>query len=582
LNIRGVLAAALAAATVTAAAITAPAAAEAAARTQVSQVSQVSHRPAVRTVDLHAQFEKLRGRKTTSPRAGIVPPLHTKAFARAINDRALAVGHRALSSAGQPSPIRSLGCKEPDCVMPWNGGSVQHNPKLYVVFWGPTWTTDAGEQASSTYLLNFYSGLGTSSDTWSLTNSQYSDGTGSPAFSGSELVADTVDTGAPPTSVSQGSLAAEAAAAASFFSITDVANAQVVVVSQSGTCFNDGFAGSSCTPVPAAYCAWHSATAYHSGQLSYTNLPYQLDAGGNCGEDWINPGGTWDGFSTVGGHEYAEAITDPVPNSGYIDLSDNVSGGEIGDKCAWAGSIWGDTDPAGNITLSTGTFAVQSLWSNSNDGCVMSGPVTPTVKVTTPGTQTSSLGSTPSLQIKATATPAVTLTYAAAGLPSGLSINSATGLIHGKVGGSVRSYTPKVTVRYTGGSKSVSFKWQADAVGAMKGYASLCADDHSGKTTAGNKIDIWSCTGGPSQRITYTTAGQLRVLGGCFNAGSVNVFYEPCTSATNKVWTRNSSGEYVVKSSGKCLTDPNNAKAKGTQLTVSACKNAADQHWTLP
>src|SRR5450631_1667648 len=75
LNIRGVLAAALAAATVTAAAVAAPAAAEAAARTQVSQVSQVSHRPAVRTVDLHAQFEKLRVRKTTSPRAGIVPPL---------------------------------------------------------------------------------------------------------------------------------------------------------------------------------------------------------------------------------------------------------------------------------------------------------------------------------------------------------------------------------------------------------------------------------------------------------------------------------------------------------------------------
>jgi hypothetical protein len=166
-------------------------------------------------------------------------------------------------------------------------------------------------------------------------------------------------------------------AAATAFNIPDVANDQVIVVAQSGTCFADGFAGSSCQPMPASYCAWHSATSYGAGTLSYTNLPYLLDAAGSCGEGFVNSPGTWDGFSIVGGHEYAEAVTDPYPASGWWDPADNVSGGEIGDKCAWGGQIWGTLDPAGNITLSTGTFAMQSLWDNNTTSCQMASTSSP-------------------------------------------------------------------------------------------------------------------------------------------------------------------------------------------------------------
>ena len=73
----------------------------------------------------------------------------------------------------------------------------------------------------------------------------------------------------------------------------------------------------------------------------------------------------------VSGHEEAETQTDPVPSSGWVDSS----GAEIGDKCAWISSGQG---AAQNITLSTGTFAVQSLWDNAfsggSGGCVISGP----------------------------------------------------------------------------------------------------------------------------------------------------------------------------------------------------------------
>jgi hypothetical protein len=48
-----------------------------------------------------------------------------------------------------------------------------------------------------------------------------------------------------------------------------------------------------------------------------------------------------------------------------------------------------------------------------------------------------------------------------------------------------------------------------------------------------------------------------------------------------QTWTRLASGEYTVKSSAQCLTDPNNSKTNGTQLRVSACINAVGQHWSL-
>ncbi|MHC3475701.1 M4 family metallopeptidase, partial [Streptomyces sp. 7R007] len=53
------------------------------------------------------------------------------------------------------------------------------------------------------------------------------------------------------------------------------------------------------------------------------------------------------------------------------------------------------------------------------------------VTVTNPGSQSSTVGTAVSLQISASSTNSGSLTYAASGLPSGLSINSSTGLISG-------------------------------------------------------------------------------------------------------------------------------------------------------
>jgi hypothetical protein len=281
--------------------------------------------PAPHKVNLHAAFARFLGKAQPHRRAGIV------------------------------SPVGKLGRAVQTGDLAWQGGPVQYSPQVYILLWGPNWTgSDPG--FGDTYWM--FDSLGQSNDSWSPTTSQYCDYYSCPNFTGAVLAGAWQDSSTPPSSVSWSDLAAEANALVSYVGITDTADAQIVIMSQSGTCFSDGFAGSCGYPGSGNYCAWHS----YNGTVSFTNLPYQLDAQGLCGENWINPGsaGTYDGFSTVGGHEFAESVTDPQLNAWY-DPSD---GSEIGDKCAWS-------YPNGDLYLTYGTFAMQSLWSNAAGGCVM-------------------------------------------------------------------------------------------------------------------------------------------------------------------------------------------------------------------
>jgi hypothetical protein len=233
----------------------------------------------------------------------------------------------------------------------YNGGPVAHNPQVYLDFWGNQWDSDTNGVES--YMQNFFSGLGQSNDNWSPITSQYTDSTGQgPTFGGSVLAGVWVDDSGPaPQSASQSDIAAEAVNAAQNFGVSGD-DIQIVVLSPSGT-NPDGFPNS-------GFCAWHDYTSSSSGNIPYTNMPYVLDAGSSCGEDSVQ--GTLDGFSIVAGHEYAETLTDPEPSSGWVDSS----GAEIGDKCAWQNLF--------AISLSTGSFAMQPLWSNNDNGCAQQAP----------------------------------------------------------------------------------------------------------------------------------------------------------------------------------------------------------------
>jgi serine protease len=174
------------------------------------------------------------------------------------------------------------------------------------------------------------------------------------------------DTRAVPSSPTQSQIAAEAVAAASHFGYSATANYMVFTPT-----------GMSSSGFGTRWCAYHSSTSSGSGTVAYTYMPYVPDAGASCGMNFVNGTsdsfghGYFDGFSIVGGHEYAEAATDPFPNTGWLD----GAGAENGDKCAWIASGQGASQ---NVTLGANYYAVQSLWSNAFNGgaggCVVTYP----------------------------------------------------------------------------------------------------------------------------------------------------------------------------------------------------------------
>jgi F5/8 type C domain/Ricin-type beta-trefoil lectin domain/Putative Ig domain len=118
------------------------------------------------------------------------------------------------------------------------------------------------------------------------------------------------------------------------------------------------------------------------------------------------------------------------------------------------------TDPGGNtgsrLDIETCTDSAQQQWTLPSG----SGGGGNTVTVTSPGGQTSTVGTAASVQVHATDSGSgQTLTYSAAGLPAGLSINASSGLISGTPTAAGTS-TVTVTARdTTGAAGSASFSW---------------------------------------------------------------------------------------------------------------------------
>ncbi|HEX4754668.1 MAG TPA: hypothetical protein VH661_02820 [Candidatus Dormibacteraeota bacterium] len=298
-----------------------------------------------------------------------------------------ATGHAASSVSRAPT-VHQLSVKAAHPARPRKSSNLYYHggvggvgvetgrDQVYLVYWGSQWTNNdpSGEIGIQ---QSFFGAVGASS--WNNSVTQYCEGvasgtitcpaTATHASNPSGVLGGTWSdsTGAAPSSPTQSQLAAEAVRAAAHFGNTSAGSnttAQYVISTATGNNSN-GFG--------TQYCAWHSSTSSSYGNIAYTNMPYITDAGASCGANFVNSGSTGltDGITIVGGHEFAETETDIFPNGGWLD-----SGGkENGDKCAWISSGQG---ASANVTLKSGTFAVQSLWSNAFNsgagGCVLSYP----------------------------------------------------------------------------------------------------------------------------------------------------------------------------------------------------------------
>jgi len=140
---------------------------------------------------------------------------------------------------------------------------------------------------------------------------------------------------------------------------------------------------------------------------------------------------------------------------------------------------------AGNVSVSLPAGRVQDGGGNGNTASnvftvAYSPPANRPPVVTPPGQQSSLRGSIVSLQIQGSDPDNQALTWSAAGLPAGLSMNTATGLIGGTVStAAAASYSVTVSARDPLGlTGSASFTWATTAIGA----SGLRGDYYSGAT----------------------------------------------------------------------------------------------------
>ena len=234
-----------------------------------------------------------------------------------------------------------------------HGGPVQTRPKLYVDFWG--WTSDPdGERPA---LIEFLSSIG--DGRWLSTLTQYCAGD-DPVLAGQW--SDTADR--PPRHPGDAEIQREGRAAAGHFGVTTPSaagdqNVQIIVALPPGV------------PLPPADsqdCAYHQPLADDrapAGLLPVlTVLPYLPGEpfGAQCGAYSVNtgPGGALDALTITEGHELAEAITDPEAD-GWFDQEDPPE--ELADKC--------QANQDYDVGAHGHTFAVQQLWSNDANGCVV-------------------------------------------------------------------------------------------------------------------------------------------------------------------------------------------------------------------
>lgn len=309
---------------------------------------------------------------------------------------------------------------------------------VYMVFYGTQWGTQStngngdltfsnDSAGAAPYLQEMFKGLGTGGERWSGTMTQYCDGpnvsSGATSCSSNAAFvpypASTVLAGvwydnsaAEPSPASGNQLAKEAIKAAGHFGNTTAASNRYVqydILSATGTNPDNWLTG--------GFCAWHDyngdsslsggAASSPYGDIAFTNMPYVLDQGTSCGEDFVNSNGTLDGFSIVNGHEYAETITDQNPPGGWTASS----GEENADECAWLSSGQG---ASANVSMGTGSFAMQSTWSNDTNECDIAhatvGGGTPTPTPTPTHTPTPTPTNTPTPTPTSTNTPTPTPT----------------------------------------------------------------------------------------------------------------------------------------------------------------------------
>jgi len=134
-----------------------------------------------------------------------------------------------------------------------------------------------------------------------------------------------------------------------------------------------------------------------------------------------------------------------------------------------SGAITG-TVAIGDAPLSAYEPTITASNGASSDSADFEWDINGSVSITDPGNQSNTVGDSVSLQILTTYDGSGTLSYAASGLPAGLSISTSSGLISGTVGSgatAIGTYTTTVTAGDGNSTASDTFTWTITAAGTV-------------------------------------------------------------------------------------------------------------------
>jgi serine protease len=247
------------------------------------------------------------------------------------------------------------------------GLNVQHDPRVYLLFWGPEWATDSsGIIQAQEALFNHLAG-----SRWNGILSQYGtatlDGGFEPINNDTVLAGEWIDTAtAPPLNPSGQDVVNEIGHAMTTQGWTTSFDTQVVVLLQQGSVSNAG--------VVLGGCSFHQQgyDTGTNGHYLYVYAPYPTDtlSRGTTSYDcnWYNGGGPAGALTLTTSHEYAETVTDWGPGGGWTTSDDE----EVADICEtyyYLSEIDG-IPITPSMFIGPGGVPVAPLWSNSANGCV--------------------------------------------------------------------------------------------------------------------------------------------------------------------------------------------------------------------
>jgi hypothetical protein len=217
----------------------------------------------------------------------------------------------------------------------YRGGLLLQNVKVHTVFWGTQWSTVAGTTLISK-LNNFFKTILNSSLIQQL--SEY-DVPGQSIGAGTLSGTTAITVQAPTTHVTDSTIRRHLKAwiKAGVLPANDPNTLYFVYLDPGVVSVMGG--SKSCQ----SFCGYHD----HAGGIYYAVMPYPLCDG--C----LGGMSAFDALTGTSSHELCEAITDPIPGSGWYDDAN----GEIGDICAW------------NFKKVNG-YTVQLEWSNKENQCI--------------------------------------------------------------------------------------------------------------------------------------------------------------------------------------------------------------------